>query len=114
MEIQQEHINDVTVLHPRGRIDSGSTPQLSDSLQALISAGRKYLILNLSDVPYISSAGLRALTVALKAVRRPNVAGELVLTSLQRPVWHAFRISGFDQVFSIYETVPEALTVMGA
>jgi len=112
MEIQEQHQDGILILRIGEQVDSTTGPILGDRLNALIDQGHVRLVLDLSDVPYISSAGLRVLSIALKAVRAPNVGGDLCLAGLSQTVAHAFRISGFNQVFNIYDTVSEALTAL--
>ena len=114
MEIQENQQGSILVLHIDGQVDSTTGPVLSDKLDALIEQKHVHLVIDLKNVPYMSSAGLRALSVALKAVRAPDVGGDMCLTGLSKTVAHAFRISGFNQVFNIYDTVPEAIAVLAA
>jgi anti-anti-sigma factor len=114
MEIQEQSQDGVLVMRISGQIDSTSGPMLGTRLDTLIGEGNVHLVLDLSKVPYISSAGLRVLSIALKAVRTPEVDGDLCLASLSKTVAHAFRISGFNQVFSIYDTESEAITAAAA
>jgi anti-anti-sigma factor len=114
MEIQEQTRDGILILHIDGQIDSTTGPELGSRLDTKINTGQVHLVLDLSDVPYISSAGLRALSIALKAVRAPAIGGDLCLARLSETVAHAFRISGFNQVFSIYDTVSEAIAVLNA
>ena len=114
MEILEQHGNGVFVMNIVGQIDSTTGPTLSDKLGAMIDEGHTCLVLDLSAVPYISSAGLRVLSVALNAIRDADVHGVLYLTHLSSRVAHAFNISGFNQVFSIFDTVSEAIAVVDA
>jgi anti-sigma B factor antagonist len=112
MEIQEKNQDGVLVLHLSDQIDSTTGPVLGNRLEEVIGEGNTHLVLDLTHVPYISSAGLRVLSIALKAVRAPDVDGDLCLANLSNTVAHAFRISGFNQVFSIYNTVPEAVAAL--
>lgn len=114
MEIQEQHSNGVFVMNIIGQIDSTTGSTLSDKLGARIGEGHTCLVLDLGAVPYISSAGLRVLSIALKAIRAVDSRGDLFLTNLSSTVAHAFSISGFNQVFSIFDTVSEAISVMDA
>ena len=114
MEIHEQRRDGILVLRIRDQIDSATGPTLGEKLDGVISAGNAYLVLDLSDVPYISSAGLRVLSIALKAVRAPEIGGDMFLANLSKTVAHAFRISGFNQVFCIYDTVAEAIAAMAA
>ena len=114
MEILEQQNKGVIVANIIGQIDSTTGPTLSDKLGAKIDEGHTCLVLDLSAVPYISSAGLRVLTIALKAIRAADVRGGLYLTNLSSSVAHAFSISGFNEVFSIFDTVSEAIAVVDA
>jgi anti-anti-sigma factor len=114
MEIHEYHQDGILVMRISGQVDSTTAPTLSDKLDAVINEGHAHLVLDLSEVPYMSSAGLRALSIALKTVRAPDIGGDVCLTCLTKTVAHAFRISGFNQVFSIYDSVPEAIAVLAA
>ena len=114
MEIHEHIENGIVIIRIESQIDSTTGPVLGDRLKEIIGAGHPYLILDLSGVPYISSAGLRVLSIALKSIRASNTGGDLYLANLSKTVAHAFRISGFDQVFHTYETVSEAVAAMAA
>jgi anti-anti-sigma factor len=112
VEIHEHTENGILIMRIESQIDSTTGPVLGDRLKEIIGKGQQHLILDLSAVPYISSAGLRVLSIALKSVRAPSVGGDLYLANLSKTVAHAFRISGFDQVFHTYETVSEAMAAM--
>jgi anti-sigma B factor antagonist len=114
MQIQEQHQEGVLILRVGAQLDSTTGPALGEKLQEVIDAGHTHLVLDLEEVPYISSAGLRVLSTALKTVRSREAGGDLCLTRLSKTVAHAFRISGFNQIFNIYDTVPEAVAVLVA
>jgi anti-sigma B factor antagonist len=114
MEIRDEARDGMLILHISGPVDSTTGPRLADELQRVVEEGESHLVLDLRDVPYMSSAGLRALMIGVRLVRAPDKDGDMYLTNLSKTVSLAFRISGFDQLFNIYETVPEAVTAMAA
>jgi len=114
MEICEHKQDEILVLRIGSQIDSSTSPELGAKLEQVIGEGSLYLILDLDNVPYISSAGLRVLSIALKAIRNRAVDGNLYLAGMSKTVAHAFRISGFDQVFCIYDTVAEAQAALEA
>jgi anti-anti-sigma factor len=67
----------------------------------------KKALLDLSGVVYMSSAGLRVLTLAAKQCRKQN--GEIVVAALQPLLQEVFRIGRFELVFKVFTTVREAL-----
>jgi anti-anti-sigma factor len=98
--------NGVWIVAPEGRMDSAAAPQMESALMVLIEAGRRWLIVDLSGVTYISSRGLKSLVKAWRAVQAEN--GALVLTGLTPQVYEVFDTVGFTQVFSIYESIEQA------
>ena len=63
----------------------------------------KKLLIDMSKVTYISSAGLRVLMIAAKGCRKQD--GKVVLAGLQPTVSEVFKIGRFDKVFTVFETV---------
>lgn len=114
MDIHEHHQDGIWIVQISGQVDSTTAPLLGEKLDAVIDQGHTQLVLDLSDVPYISSAGLRVLSIALKKVRAPDKGGDVCLARLSPTVQHAFRISGFNQVFTIYDSVSEAIAALDA
>jgi len=93
---------EVAVVAPRGRIDTNTSGELERTLFGHLGAGETRMLVDLSGVEYISSAGLRVLLKAEKAVRQKG--GRLVLCSLGQPVREVFDLSGLSSVFAIEDT----------
>jgi anti-sigma B factor antagonist/stage II sporulation protein AA (anti-sigma F factor antagonist) len=68
------------------------------------------LLLDLSKVNYMSSAGLRVLMIAAKGCRKQG--GKMVLAALQPTIQEVFKIGRFDMVLEIYPTVRQALAAI--
>lgn len=107
MEIQTTGQGGATVLSARGRVDSMTAGRLGDALNAAITAGNTLLVLDLSGVDYMSSAGLRELVNALKKVKRAS--GDLRLAQPSRRVREVMEMAGLDTIFLIFETSDEAV-----
>ncbi len=85
-------------------------PALEESLQAELSAGHSELILDLSEVSYLSSSGLRAL---LRARRQAQAAGgDLVLADMSARAHEIFEMIGFTNLFRVFEHVAEAVAAL--
>jgi anti-anti-sigma factor len=78
---------------------------------ALVDAGEKRLVIDLRDLEYISSAGLRSLLVLAKRLKAEQ--GNMVFTNLQGHVMDVFTISGFYSLFTICDSVDDALGRFG-
>lgn len=110
MDLSQKRFADTVVLAPAGRIDHGSAEDFKRALHPYLercAAGQDHLILDLSHVDYISSAGLRVLMLARKQAKAQG--GTLVIAGLGSVVREIFEISRFTVVFDIFLTVREAL-----
>ncbi len=105
MEFTQRVEGDITVFLPNGRIDTQAATELDQALQSLLSAGKHNMVVDMSGVEYISSAGLRALAAVL--VKSRAEGGDMKLAALNARVTRVFNIIGFDLLMSIHAT-PEA------
>jgi anti-anti-sigma factor len=99
--------DDVWTIAPRGRIDFPAARAMEDALSQLCDSGRCQLVVDLSDVAYVASAGLKALLTGVRRARMLN--GDVRLSAMNERVRQVFEISGFDQVFAIHATTAEAI-----
>lgn len=90
-----------------GRIDTQGARELDDTLLAAVAQGEHKIVLDMAEVPYISSAGLR--TLADVVTRNRENGGDLKLVALSPKVLRVLRIIGFDRFFVLYDTVDEAV-----
>jgi anti-sigma B factor antagonist len=107
MEISTEELKQVSVMAVTGRVDSATAPELESSLKKLVEAAKTQIVLDLKNVEYMSSAGLRAMVSTLKAVKRVN--GDLRLASPSPRVEEVLRLAGLTSIFSIHPTRDEAV-----
>jgi anti-sigma B factor antagonist len=96
------------VIHAEGRVDSLTAPQLNIAFDALIASGRYHIVLDLTNVSFFSSAGLRVLINSQKSCKRYN-RGEIVLASVPVNIASALDLAGFTPLFHIYEDVTAAV-----
>ncbi len=89
-----------------GRIDSFTSPNVAEALAQSTNQGRFNLILDLSSVDYVSSAGLRVLLSAQKTCKNSG-HGELVLSGVTKRVLDTLEIAGFVPLFRFFND-PEA------
>jgi stage II sporulation protein AA (anti-sigma F factor antagonist) len=99
MDIQQSTQGNVVLLAAAGRIDTTTSGALDDALRRALEAGARNVVVDLSDVEYISSAGLRVLLVLAKRLR--DLRGRLVLCAMSEPVKQVFELAGFMPLFTI-------------
>jgi len=102
---QYKHCDLVTV---KGRIDSATAPQLSETLDGINESGRFKIVLDMDGVEFMSSAGLRVLVSTQKVCKRYN-RGELSLACVPERVYEALDLVGFVKLFSFHDDVLEAV-----
>ena len=107
IEVAEERNDDVLVLLPVGRLDSGNARSFESVVMQRISGGEQRLIVDFSRLDFISSSGLRVLLIAAKALKAG--AGTLVLCSMKAHIEDVFRISGFDRIIPIKASREAAL-----
>ena len=107
MNITERAENGVTVFVLEGRIDTQGAVEMEQALQAAVSQGKHRMVLDMAEVRYISSAGLRTLADVL--TKNKNAGGDLKLAEPSLRVMRVLQIIGFDNFFSIYDTVAGAV-----
>ncbi len=106
MELAQERDAGTNVISPSGRVDGSNSAQFHEALEAALSDDDSRVILDLGGIDYISSAGLRVLL--LLAQKLGGNSTPFAVCSLAASVDEVFRISGFNQIITVYETLDEA------
>ena len=89
-----------------GHLDSATFVTLEKTINGLFSSAGDRVLMDLSALSYISSAGLRLMVVAAKRARQ--VGGQLILCGLSPTVRDVFEISGFLKIMATTETKAEA------
>ncbi|MEW6568274.1 MAG: STAS domain-containing protein [Chloroflexota bacterium] len=100
MEISVQEYKRVAVVTIRGRVDSATSGELENALRSLLERGQYNLVLDLDQVEFLSSSGLRVLVSALKSVR--SAGGELCLARPAEQAADAIAIAGLDALFKTY------------
>lgn len=99
--------NTIKILAISGEMNAVTSSEVESRLTNLIMGGNKKLIVNLAELNYISSAGLRVFLSANKLIKKQN--GELRISNLNDLVREVFEISGFTMIFNIYPDEKDAL-----
>ena len=108
MEIIEEKQDSIHIFKLAGRLDSNTSQGFEAAIFQAISDGSKKIAVDFKELDYISSAGLRVILKATKAVSRED--GKIMLCAMQDYVKEVFEIAGFDSFLPIVATVDEALT----
>jgi anti-sigma B factor antagonist len=108
LEIQVESSTDYIVCRPVGELDAYTVGQFREQLAELATSRR--LLIDLSSVPFMDSAGLGAL---IGGIRRAREAGGDVAVACSRPtLTRLLHTTGFDRIVPVTETVEEAASAL--
>jgi anti-sigma B factor antagonist len=107
MEITEEKQDTVSIFKLNGRLDSNTSQGFEKKIFDAISDGSINMIIDFKDLDYISSAGLRVILKATKALNREE--GKIMLCAMQDYVKEVFEIAGFDSFLPIVPTMDDAL-----
>jgi anti-sigma B factor antagonist len=108
MEVTTKQFKRCDLVKATGRIDSNTASQLAEALAAINEADRFRIVFDMSDVDFISSAGLRVLINVQKTCKRWN-RGELVLVNVPERIHEALDLAGFVPLFRFSDDVVEAV-----
>lgn len=99
-------VGSVTVISVKGDVDSSTFQELIAKANPVIAQGYKNLILDLSQVNYVSSGGLIAFqTISGKAA---GMGGKLVFSGLSKNVAKVFEMSGFNTMLKVFPDLESA------
>jgi anti-sigma B factor antagonist len=108
LDIQVDEADSYTVCRPVGELDAYTVGQFRDALGEL--ADKRYLLIDLSSVPFMDSAGLGAL---IGGIRRAREAGGDVAVACSRPtLTRLLHTTGFARIVPVTETVEAAAAAL--
>ncbi len=107
MEIRTQQAGDVLVVALEGELDAYWAEETEQQLWACLEQGHYRLVLDLSRLVYLSSAGLRVLLRFHQRIT--SLGGDLALAALQPFVQEVLATSGFDRTLPVFEAVDQAL-----
>jgi len=111
MNVQVENHDKVLVAKVEGRVDSSNSQDFERQLQGAIGEDVQAVVIDLGQLAYISSAGLRVVLLVAKTLGQRNVS--ISLCALSDPVQSVFEISGFNRIIQIYDSRADALAAAG-
>jgi len=110
MPLPHRNFGTARVLAPRGRLDHETCETFQADLRPHAEACAKEgtaLVLDLSGLEYVSSAGLRCLMIAARDTKAR--AGRIIVAAMQPVVAEIFQISRFNLVLEVFPNLPAAL-----
>ncbi|CAB3658108.1 STAS domain-containing protein [Achromobacter sp. SIMBA_011] len=107
MNLAIEKVGEVLVVSPEGQINSGNAAGIEADLLSHVEKGERRFVLDMSNLNYISSAGLRVVLVLAKRLKQAS--GALALCAMQPHVREVFDISGFLAILTVVDTRQDAV-----
>ena len=107
MEIKTRNVGDITIIDIQGRLDTTTAGDVATEINQVVDAGNARLIVNLQDLEFISTAGLRVLLrISDLAKQQGGAVHACHITGIVKEV---IEIAGFNKILTIHETEAEAL-----
>lgn len=106
-DVGKHQVDDAVVLTVAGEVDMLSAPQLAEAIRAALAASPPALVIDLTKVDFLASAGMTVLVTAQAEVTPPTrfaVVANGPATS--RPI----KLMGLDNVLALYSTLDSALS----
>ena len=108
MEVTITQYKHCDLLKATGRVDSATASQLAEAIEEITNAGRYKIVFEMSDVEYMSSAGLRVMISTQKTCKRYN-RGEIVLALVPERIYDALELAGFVPLFKFFDNILDAV-----
>ena len=106
LHIEIEEVDRKIILRLDGRLDAATSAILERKINSLEEEHHVHLLLDFTDVDYLSSAALRLLLAAAKKLKAKK--GALVLFSLNEEVMEVIKMVGFEKILLIFESEQDA------
>jgi anti-sigma B factor antagonist len=98
---------DVSIINLTGYLDAHTAPVLENNFSELIDKNQFKIVVNFSDLAYISSAGLGVFMAYIEKIRENN--GDIKLSSMNDKVYNIFDLLGFPLLYEIFKAEDEAI-----
>ncbi len=106
MELSNRKEGNARVVSVKGRMDAVTAPEFEKAVETMMSEGETAFVVDLAELDYISSAGLRSILALTKKLKTNG--GSLHLAALQDAVREVFDISGFSSIIPVFDSVEAA------
>jgi anti-anti-sigma factor len=108
MQIDVRNVYDVLVVDMAGRLDSQTAGVAGDRMTEIVQGGHKKIVLNLQNLEYVSSAGLRIILRASKLLQ--GLGGEFRICNATGLVREVLDSAGFSSLLKTYDTEKDAVS----
>lgn len=110
MDIVTNKEGAVSIVGIKGRLDALTSKRAEEQLLKLVDSGERFLVLDMAELDYMSSVGLRVLILLGKRLKQAQ--GRVVVCALQESIQQIFEIAGFTKLFPEYRTRTEAVAAL--
>jgi anti-sigma B factor antagonist len=107
-EVAREDRSDVSILRLKGFLDAHTAPKFEQAIQQLLIERRFKIIVSMTDLNYISSAGLGVFMGFIEEIR--DNKGDIKLSNMPDKVYKVFDLLGFPALYQIFKEEDEATT----
>jgi anti-sigma B factor antagonist len=107
MNITEREENGIAIVEIDGKMDTATSPAAQENFTTMINGGKTKILLNLAELDYLSSSGLRVILTLAKELEK--VGGALRICNLNKVVQEIFDISGFSYILKVFPSESEAL-----
>ena len=104
--IETKRDGQVLSVQLQGRLDGSNSNEFYEGVEAAIEDGDAAVVIDMAQLAYISSAGLRVLLMLAKMLEDRNVG--FAVCSLSKQIKEVFDIAGFDKVIGVYPSPEKA------
>lgn len=112
MNITQERQGDTLIVAAAGRVDGSNSQEFQQALEGAIDEGDRAVVLQLQQLSYISSSGLRVMLMVARTLQKRGT--KFALCELTESIREVFEISGFDRIIPVHDTQSAAVAAVTA
>ena len=105
-EVDRVDRSEISILRLKGFLDAHTAPNFEQAIQELIEESRYKIVISMSDLNYISSAGLGVFMGFIEEIR--DNRGDIKLTNMSEKVYKVFDLLGFPALYQIFKEEVEA------
>jgi len=110
MDISEDRKAEAVVLALSGKLDATTAKTFEDRILGVIGSGAQRLVVDLAQLEYVSSSGLRVFLLAAK--RLHSTDRKIVVCSLKEHVRQIFDLAGFSSIIPVYNSRDEAVKAL--
>ena len=112
MNVTSQRTGGVLVVSVEGRVDGVNARKFQKAVEIVIEGSDRAVVLDMENLSYISSAGLRSILLIAKGLQKRD--SRFAVCSLQDAISEVFRIVGFDKIVTIHSSQGDAVSALGS